>query len=104
MVDWSKDAKSIWNLIRGLNPWPGSYTYCDGSRLKLWNSKVYDDNSKAGINPGTVVKVDDELGIVVQTGKGQLLLTEVQPASKQRIDATDYLRGYDIKVGSKLGE
>ncbi|OCL27936.1 methionyl-tRNA formyltransferase [Orenia metallireducens] len=105
LVDWSKDVRSIWNLIRGMNPWPGSYTYQEGSRLKLWNSKIYDNKKVAeGVIPGTVVKVDDELGIVVQTGEGQLLLTEVQPASKQRIDATDYLRGYDIRVGSKLGE
>lgn len=104
-VDWNQDAKSIWNLIRGMNPWPGAYTYQNGSLLKLWASEVYDlQGTNDQVEVGTIVKVDNDLGIVVQTGRGKLLLKEVQPASKQRMSATDYLRGYQIKEGNRLGE
>ncbi|WP_408954402.1 methionyl-tRNA formyltransferase [Natroniella sp. ANB-PHB2] len=104
-IDWGQSAEDIWNLIRGFNPWPGSYTYYQGQRLKLWASQVVDQkkvNDK--IEAGTIVELDNDLGIVVQTGKGQIALTELQPASKQKMSATDYLLGYDIKVGSKLGD
>ncbi|GAB6100684.1 methionyl-tRNA formyltransferase [Halanaerocella petrolearia] len=102
-VDWSQDAQSIWNLIRGMNPWPGAYTYLDGKRLKLWASRVYNQEDRDGIEPGTIIKADSDLGIVVQTGEGQLLLTQLQPASKQRMSAADYLLGYDLEEGIKLG-
>ncbi len=104
-INWADDAQSIWNLIRGMNPWPGSYTYYQGDLLKLWKSEVYQDNLKnTKSEAGTIVAVDNDLGIIVQTGQGQILLKELQPASKQRMTATDYLRGYQIKVGDKLGE
>ncbi|WP_027339155.1 methionyl-tRNA formyltransferase [Halonatronum saccharophilum] len=104
-IDWSKGAIEIWNLIRGMNPWPGAYTYYKGDLLKLWESEVYNKTKEEeGANPGNVVKVEDDLGIVIQTGKGQLLLTKVQPASKQRMSAADYLRGYKINKGNRLGK
>ncbi|MCK8817822.1 methionyl-tRNA formyltransferase [Natroniella sulfidigena] len=104
-VDWGQSAEDIWNLIRGFNPWPGAYTYYQGQRLKLWASQVVDQEKvNEKIEPGTIVELDHDLGIVVQTGQGQLVLTKLQPASKQKMSATDYLLGYDIEVGSKLGD
>ena len=40
-IDWSKPANEIVNLIRGLNPAPGCYTYLDGKRLKVWSEKWF---------------------------------------------------------------
>ncbi|MCK8826911.1 methionyl-tRNA formyltransferase [Natroniella acetigena] len=104
-VDWGQSAEEIWNLIRGFNPWPGAYTYYQGQLLKLWASQVVDQEKvNQEVEAGTVIELDHDLGIVVQTGQGQLVLTELQPASKQRMSATDYLLGYDIEIGSKLGD
>ncbi|MGM0501582.1 MAG: methionyl-tRNA formyltransferase [Bacillota bacterium] len=102
-IDWGQSAEDIWNLIRGMNPWPGAYTHKDGALLKIWDSEVYSKENK-DVKPGTIVKADDDLGIVVQTAQGQLLITQLQPANKSRMDATDYLLGYEVEPGEKLGE
>ncbi|MBM7555508.1 methionyl-tRNA formyltransferase [Halanaerobacter jeridensis] len=103
-VDWEQSARDIWNLVRGMNPWPGAYTYKDEELLKLWDSEIYDETASSDFTPGTVVKTDDEQGIIVQTGEGQLLITQLQPANKSRMSATDYLLGYELEAGVKLGE
>ena len=102
-VDWQQSARQIWNLIRGMNPWPGAYTYQDGNLLKLWDSEVYKETEDGDYEPGVVVDTDDEQGIIVQTGEGQLLITQLQPANKSRMSAADYLLGYDLEAGEKLG-
>ncbi len=104
-IDWQESAEAIWNRIRGLNPWPGAYTYSDGERFKLWQSQVVDaESDTAGVEAGTIIELDENEGILVQTGKGKLMLTEVQPPSRKKISAADYIKGYEIEVGNKLGE
>ena len=101
-INWDQSAEDIWNLIRGMNPWPGAYTYKDGELLKIWDSEVYKEEN-TDLDPGTIIKADDNLGIVVQTAKGQLLITQLQPANKKRMSATDYLLGYELESGVRLG-
>ena len=81
-VDWSKPAKEIECLIRGLNPWPSAYTHLNGKNLKLWQAGVVDENS--ALKPGTIVKVTKN-EILVQTGAGMLSLLEVQLEGKKRM-------------------
>lgn len=102
-IDWQKSAQDIWNMIRGMNPWPGAYTYKDGEILKLWDSEIYQDEKDSDFSPGSVVELKEKEGIVIQTGTGQLLITQLQPANKSRMDAADYLLGYDLEIGTKLG-
>ena len=102
-VNWQQSAREIWNLIRGMNPWPGAYTYQDGNLLKLWDSEVYKETADADYEPGVVVDTDNDEGIIIQTGEGQLLITQLQPANKSRMSAADYLLGYDLEAGAKLG-
>ncbi|MGB4042376.1 MAG: methionyl-tRNA formyltransferase, partial [Thermacetogeniaceae bacterium] len=77
-IHWNRDAEVIYNQIRGMNPKPGAYTEFKGRILKVWRSQLVDEE-KTGFMPGDVVKTDVKRGFVVQTGSGQLLLTEVQP-------------------------
>ena len=99
-IDWTQSATNIHNLIRGLDPWPGSYTICRNKRLKLWGSKVLaeDTNKEAG----TIIRVENER-LVVATGDGVIALTNVQPEGKKRMAAGDCARGYQITVGEILG-
>jgi methionyl-tRNA formyltransferase len=102
LIDWTANAEEIKDQIRGMNPWPGAYTYHKGQRLKVWNSKIYDLKTKPSVIPGTVVDGEAEKGFIVQSGEGQLLILEVQPENKQRMSANDYLRGYDLEEGNVL--
>ncbi len=100
-IDWKLDARSIYNLIRGTNPWPGCYTHYQGKRIKLWKAKVLEEESE-GVS-GEITGVDSA-GMVVQTGRGSLLVTEIQMPSSRRMMVEQYLRGNHINVKSVLGE
>lgn len=99
-IDFSKSAKSIDSLIRGVNPWPMAYTYYAGQLMKVWKANVLGERSSGLL--GEIVKVDKE-GILVQTGEGQLLIEEIQMPNKKRMLVSEYIKGNTIKEGEKLG-
>lgn len=102
VIDWEKDAHQINNLVRGMNPWPGVYTYLDGKRLKIKEATVYKLNEqKASV--GQVVKVLPEEGFVIQTGKGSILVTAVQLEGAKALPSPAFLRGYSLQEGQRLG-
>ena len=114
LIDWNQPAHKIVNLIRGLNPAPGCYTFLQGKRLKVWSAQTINVESinegKATVicnhhqvavdfaPAGTIVHTSK--GLIVSTGEhGFILLTEVQPENKKRISAQDFINGHQIKGG-----
>lgn len=98
-IDWSRDARSIERLIRGLNPWPSAYTEWNGKVMKIWEADVQDtDTGKA---PGTVTAVEKD-GFCVQTGEGSLKVMALQIPGKKRMEADAFLRGYPMEEGTVL--
>jgi len=89
-IDWTLPARTLHNLIRGLNPWPLAYTYCGEQYLRVLRSCVTAQDH--GLGPGEL-KVDEGL-LLVGTGVGTLQLIEVQPAGKRFMKGSDYARGY----------
>lgn len=100
-IDFTKSAKEIECLIRGLNPWPSAYTKWNGKSLKIWDADV--ENRNTDYKPGTIIDVT-KTAIVVQTGDGVLALKEIQLAGKKRMKTDAFLLGYKVHVGEKLGE
>ena len=98
-IDWTRPAAEIERLIRGLNPWPGTYTTLHGKTLKIWNASVLEggDSQKAG-----QIVCAEKQKFIVQTGKGQLCLLEVQLEGKKRMQADAFLRGYQVVQGQQL--
>ena len=94
-IDWTMKAEEIKNLIRGFFPWPGAYTRWDGKQIKIFKAEV-----EAGVKeePGTVINISTE-GIFVATGKGILLIKELQPENKNRMTASEFIKGYRIVKG-----
>lgn len=103
-IDWTRSAAAIRNQIRALDPWPRTYTFWHRPagqplRLILGRTSVC---AAAGAEPGgTVTHVGNEL--VVATGEGALRIHELQPAGKRMLAAGEFLRGYPVKVGERLG-
>ena len=95
-IDFTKDAKEIECLIRGMNPWPSAYTFLNGKTLKVWKCKV--STEKTDAVPGTIFLADKE-GIHTACGEGVLILTEVQLEGKKRMETEAFLRGYHIENG-----
>ncbi|NLC50989.1 MAG: methionyl-tRNA formyltransferase, partial [Firmicutes bacterium] len=102
-IDWSKPATEIYNLIRGMNPWPVAYTYFQGRRLKVWGASLLDKMTGLAASPGEVISVGEK-GIKVSAGVGELLITEVQPAGRCRMSAVSFSHGHVLKKGCRLGE
>ena len=101
-VDWSLPAETIRNRLRGFAPWPGAYTTLPGGILL----KIHDVRVEAGAAsaaPGTVVEAGGA-GPLVATGAGALRLLQVQPAGKKPMPGADFLRGYKLAAGARLGE
>lgn len=112
-IDWRQSAEKLDCLIRGLISWPGAFTVYRGRTLKIWEEEVASlDELKSkeeavytGIEdtePGTVVLVEKD-AFYVQTGGGILKILAVQPEGKRRMAVKDFLLGYQIKAGDKLG-
>lgn len=98
-IDFNKTSKEVYNRIRGLNSWPGSYAVLDDKNVKLWSSvisdKIYDKK------PGTIVNISKE-GICVVTKDSSILITELQMPGKKKVLVKDFING--IKKEDYIGK
>lgn len=102
LIDFSLDAATLHNRIRGLSPIPLAFTHTpNGALLKVYAARVHDaDKDWGDTAPGTVVGLDGE--ILVACGKGTLALCQVIPEGKKRMAAADYIRGRKLNLGDLL--
>lgn len=100
LLDFSWPAEKIERYVRGLNSWPGTYTYLRGRLLKIWDATVISGERKG--EDGTVVLLDKK-HFAVQCGEGYLQVNEVQPEGKKRMETDAFLRGTQVSLGEKLG-
>ena len=98
-IDWTKDAKELERLIRGLYPWPSAYTHFGTKVMKVFSADVVERQTKEVA--GTVVEVTKD-SIVVQAGNNCLALKEVQLEGKKRMEVKAFLLGYAIKAGEQF--
>jgi methionyl-tRNA formyltransferase len=99
-IDWHQPAKVISDRIRGMNPWPGTFTFYDDKRLKIFKAVSLPATEKA-VTPGTVVTgFPDELRVA--TGSGLLSVLEIQGESGNRLTISEFLRGHPIPAGTKF--
>lgn len=118
-IDWeNKTAKQIHNLIRGLNPIMGAYTYLNQKKLKFWNSRCLTDRDFLEIDeemreydyklpqimPGTILLADDKQGLYIKAKDGILQILEIQAENSKKMQVSDFLRGNKIPAGTILGE
>lgn len=97
LIEWQEPAETIYNRIRGLNPWPGARTYLDGKVLKIWRAEVFDEVNSQGF-PGQILGVRRE-GLLVCASGNSLLITELQFQGSKRLSTADYLRGHKTPEG-----
>ena len=110
LLDWNQSATTLANRIRGLSPWPGSYTFVEGERWGIWKAQVQEHDRNSSLPskdspsaPGTIIGVTKQ-GIQVQTGHGVLRLQDIQPANKKRMAVADYLAGHRLEIGTCLSQ
>ena len=99
-IDWSKNAMALDAFVRGMNPWPGAFTFLSGKRLKVLKAKGA--QKPVAEEPGTVIEGFPG-DLRVATGRGSLGLLEVQLESAKRLPIRDFLRGFPVSPGTHLG-
>jgi methionyl-tRNA formyltransferase len=101
-IDWQQPADHIERLVRAYTPWPGTYTIFGEQSLKILRARALYD-WRGAETPGRVIALADKQ-IAVVTGKGALVLQEIQLAGKRAMPPDVFCRGYGDFVGSTLGE
>ncbi len=96
IIDFSKSAIDIKNLVRGLNPWPIAYTYFGDKTLKVYKAEV----SPIKGSVGEVLSLDN--GITIGSGENSITLVEVQLEGSKKMTAKEFLLGHKINVGYKF--
>lgn len=102
-IDWNKSARAIFNHVRGMNPFPSSFTTFEGGNWKIW--EVVESFEETTAPAGTIVSVDQTIRVAAGDGK-TVDIKVFQPAGKQRMTTSDYLRGSgkNLEAGKRLGE
>lgn len=100
-IDWENQTSSeIKNLVRGLNPFMGAFSFLNDKKIKIW--KVEKLNDKSEKEPGTVLVSDSKAGLVIATNDGAVSVLEIQGENSKRMGISDYLRGNKILVDEKF--
>lgn len=90
-IDWHKNVDDVYNLIRGLSPYPCAYTIFNEKKLKIFKTeKIYEQPSE---QPGQY-KTDEKTYIQFACDNGYLKILNLQLEGKKRMDIADFLRGY----------
>ena len=101
-IDWNnKSAIEIKNLVRGLDPIMGTYSYLDGKKIKIWRVDVI-QNDNSNIENGTVIKADSKEGLYIKAKDGVIKVLEIQGENAKRMKIEDFLRGNSINIGAKF--
>ncbi|MCH4890259.1 methionyl-tRNA formyltransferase [Acidaminobacter sp. JC074] len=100
VINWSKPAQEIHNLIRGFNPWPIATTKYLGGKVKVFKSSVLDEEASS---PGKIIRVSSD-GLVVDCLDKRLLIKEIQMPNKKRMTVAAYILGNSFEIGTRLGE
>ena len=100
-IDWESGAVQIDAMIRAYNPWPLCYTRLGGEDLYILEASVV-ESEYTGKAAGTILGIDRNHGILVQTGDGVLAVTVLQRQAKKALDWKSFLNGARDFIGSRL--
>ncbi|MCE2787880.1 MAG: methionyl-tRNA formyltransferase [Sphingobacteriales bacterium] len=94
-INWEQNSEQIRNLIRGLSPTPGAFTFYDGKVLKIYSSDV--ENCRHELKPGSI-ETDKKNYFKIACLDGFLAISDLQPEGKKRMPIRDFLNGLQNKV------
>jgi methionyl-tRNA formyltransferase len=90
-IKWQKNVDEIYDLIRGLSPYPAAFTFLKERKLKIFNAKKEFTNSKE--NSGEVT-TDHKTYLKFACNNGYISVTELQLEGKKKMRVEDFLRGW----------
>jgi len=90
-IDWNKPVEEIYNLIRGLSPYPAAFTFLNGKKLKIFASQKEIRNDVG--EPGKYV-TDRKMFLKFAAADGFISVSEIQLEGKKRMKIDEFLRGW----------
>ena len=102
LMDWSKTAQQLHNQVRSMTTWPVACTTIDSKNVKVLKTSVVENESK-NEDYGVVAQITKD-GITVKAKQGTLLIQELKPEGKAKMEAFAWTNGAKIKAGMKVGE
>jgi len=102
LIDWTLSAEEICRRVRGLQPWPGSWTFREGKKLIIKEAAAEKQEVPPNLIPGAVLEADRK-GLLIQTGEGALRILSLQPEGKKEMDWKAFLNGSHVKEGERWG-
>jgi methionyl-tRNA formyltransferase len=101
-LDWSQPARVLWNRVRGLTPWPGTFSFLQTNSapalLKIWRAEMVTAAKGA---PGEILSAHRD-DLTVACGDGALRLLEVQREGGKRLSAAQFLAGCPLRTGERF--
>ena len=116
-INWEKSsAREIKNLVRGLNPIMGAFSFYKDKKIKFWNVDVITNeeflssyeafkeynNYLRKMQPGTILISDEKIGLLIKAKDGTISVKEIQGENAKKMNIKDYLRGNKLEVGEIL--
>jgi methionyl-tRNA formyltransferase len=90
-IDWNKNVDDVYNLIRGLSPYPAAFTLLNGKTLKIYKAKK--EITKPSISVGEF-ETDKKTFLKFACSNGYISITELQLEGKKRMNVENFLKGY----------
>ncbi len=100
-IDWNSDATEIYQQSLALYDFPGCFMYIGDTRIKIKGITRTEDESEDS-KPGVVTRISD-MGIHVSTNSKDIIIENLQRPGKKMVPAKEFLKGFDIKIGTELG-
>ena len=106
-IDWeNKTAQEIKNLVRGLNPFMGTYSYLNGKKIKFWKVDVVNqlpnNTDYNNFTNGTILYSNSKDGLYIKAKNGIIKVIEIQGENSKKMNIQDFLRGNKIEEGNKF--
>ena len=98
-IDWNKTSTEIYNLVRGLSPYPCAWTTFENKSLKIYLCS--EENTGSQLNPGSII-TDHKSFLKIVSGKGLIRLLKVQLEGKKAMETDEFLRGYKFDENSQF--
>ena len=105
-MDWSQPANRIHNMVRGLTPWPGTFTFLGTIPLKVVQTSLFAEEVEREPSvrrrPGKILARVKRAGWLVNTGEGKLLVHRVQAPGKRVMTVDEFCNGHNVEEGASF--
>ena len=102
IIDWSRPARELHNLVRGLTPTPSATTIIKGKRIKIQETRVDNDDNGSNFLPGEISAIKKSI-VSVQTGKGHLFIHRIQLEGKKTMNIGSFMNGFALNICDRFG-